>query len=64
VKCLGSVKIKERVPLPVLPENKLHLIPDVKVTVPTTTFFFYYIDKSVLEENRPLVKFIRNSIQD
>ena len=25
---------------------------------------FYYIDKSVLVENRPLVKFIRNYIRD
>ena len=26
--------------------------------------FFYYIDKSVLKESRPLVKFIRNCIWD
>ena len=39
-------------------ENKIHIF------APPCNISIYYIDKSVLVENRPLVKFIRNYIRD
>ena len=39
-------------------ENKIHIF------APPCNNSIYYIDKSVLVENRPLVKFIRNYIRD
>ena len=39
-------------------ENKIHIF------APPCNISIYYIDKSVLVENRPLIKFIRNYIRD
>ena len=55
------------------PFRGLKLRPVLPIATGSATFFqlpklycilFYYIDKSVLVENRPLVKFIRNYIRD
>ena len=44
--------------------RKWNLLPDIARTAFNVNNFNYYIDRSVLLENTPLVKFIRNYIRD